>query len=370
MNHPLRNRFLQFGESECVDSSELYHHLSLAIAEDEELLSLAELSGNGQPIPNLFFGAIHYLLATLPGESLTRFYPSLATNAAGGPKDAFPAFRSFALSQREAIAELLTTRLVQTNEVRRCAYLFPSMMYAARWFKGRPLALIEIGTSAGLNLLWDKYSYRYGDRERLGAPDSPVLICSDFRGELSDSLNDPLPEISHRIGLDLNIVDARVPDEAAWLQALIWPEHHQRRAILAAALQHMTAFQLDLREGDGFSNLTELAGELTKESVTCIYHTHVANQVSKQIQKTFLSELAELGRDRDLIHLFNNIDPSLYLPDHSPNSSGFNLHLTVYRDGIANEIPLATTDGHARWFDWLPTDTTGKHDGADRPLPS
>ncbi|MGJ8635101.1 MAG: DUF2332 domain-containing protein [Luteolibacter sp.] len=370
MDHPFRQRFLRFAESECLGSSELYYHLSLAVAEDKGLLGIAESSGTGQPIPNLFFGAVHFLLASDPEQPLTKYYPSLAVTSVGNPEDAFPAFRSFVLSQREEITELLARRLVQTNEVRRSAYLFPSITYATRYFQGRPLALVEIGTSAGLNLLWDKYSYSYGDLETLGDAESPVLISSDFRGAIPDCLYEPFPEISHRIGLDLNIVDTRDSDEAAWLRALVWPEHRERRAILDASMQHRSGVELDLREGNGFSMITDLVSEIPERSVVCIYHTHVANQISPETQEMFLSELAELGRDRDLIHIFNNIHPNLYSPTDSLDLSAFNLYLSIYKNGGAKGVPLATTDGHAKWFDWLPTQTEGEQGGAPNPLPA
>lgn len=355
MDHPLSQRFLRFAESECIGSSELYYHLSLAVADDNELLRLAKTAKEGQPVPNLFFGAVHYLLNSFREAPLARYYASLSGSHSGNPDNAFPAFRNFTLSHREAVSELLATRLVQTNEVRRCAYLFPSIMYAARRFKGRPLALIEIGTSAGLNLLWDRYAYRYGGSEGLGDNESPVMIHSEFRGEIPDCVLDPIPQVTQRIGLDLNIVDARDPDEAAWLRALIWPEHRERREVLDAALQHGSAINLDLRQGDGFSMLADVVSELPEGTVACIYHTHVANQISRESAETFLTELAEIGKSRDLIHIFNNIKPTL--------------HLTVHKNGREEDIPLAKFDGHARWFEWLPIGNGGEQDRVGKPHP-
>lgn len=339
MNHPLSQRFVRFAESECLGSSELYYHLSLGIAEDEDLLDLASFSKEGQPVPNLFLGAVHYLLGFDRDVPLTAFYPSLSASPAGSEDDAFPAFRDFALSHRDEVIDLIGRRLVQTNEVRRCAYLFPSIQFAAGRFDDRPLALIEIGTSAGLNLLWDKYSYRYGDLEGLGDGGSPVMIQSEIRGEVPDCLFGPMPQISHRIGLDLNIVDTSDPDEAAWLRALIWPEHKERRDILDAALRRRSGFDLDLREGDGFSMIAEVINEIPEGSVPCVYHTHVANQVDRESLESFLETLAEIGKRRDVIHICNNIQPTL--------------HLTFYKDGVEENVALARTDGHARWFEWL-----------------
>jgi hypothetical protein len=93
----------------------------------------------------------------------------------------------------------------------------------------QPLALLEVGTSAGLCLYPDRYAYRYGDH-RLGTGE-PVLECA------ATGLTPPerLPEVVWRAGLDLNPLDVTDPADVAWLDALIWPEHAHRRARLRAA---------------------------------------------------------------------------------------------------------------------------------------
>lgn len=96
---------------------------------------------------------------------------------------------------------------------------------------------------------------------------------------------------------------------------------------------------LDLRVGDGFSMFVDLAEEIPQDSVLCVYHTHVANQISKEAKDTFLKSIKKLGAMRNIIHVFNNIKP--------------NLHLTAYHNGKVIDMPLANTDGHARWIEWL-----------------
>src|SRR5690625_5099837 len=146
----IKQRFMNFSINECAGSSELYELLSLNIAQDEELLELASHVQDGQPIPNMLFGAIHYLLLKETEHSLRDFYLSIVNN----PKpyqDAFPYFQDFCALHREQIIPILEQHLVQTNEVRRCAYLYPifSLIYEKTQ---KPLACIEIGTSAGLQL--------------------------------------------------------------------------------------------------------------------------------------------------------------------------------------------------------------------------
>jgi len=341
MDHPLSARFREFAEAECKDSSPLYYALSQSIAGDDSILAIAGRSAPGQPVPNLLFAAVHHLLLAGVEHPLAGFYASL-NPVPLAPADAFPHFKDFVRSHREEIVFLLGSRLVQTNEVRRSAYLFPALSFAASHFESRPLALIEIGTSAGLNLLWDKYRYTYGDGIAYGDLSSPVHVASSFRGTPPSILSTPLPKISNRIGLDLNIVDSTNPDQAAWLRALIWPEHLERRRLMDAALKRRNEFKLDLRAGDGFGMLAGLEHEISMESLLCVYHTHVANQISHEAREAFLGTIAEIGGRRDIIHVFNNIKP--------------HLHLTAYRGGrLIIDAPLADTDGHARWIEWMHT---------------
>jgi hypothetical protein len=92
----------------------------------------------------------------------------------------------------------------------------------------QPLALLDVGASAGLCLYPDRYSYRYGDHQ-IGAGD-PLLECA------ATGMKPParLPEVVWRAGLDLNPLDVTDPADLMWLDALIWPEHAHRRARLAA----------------------------------------------------------------------------------------------------------------------------------------
>jgi len=340
MNHRLSERFRTFAESECKDSSPLYYTLSHSIAQDRSILAIAEQCSLGQPEPNLFFASIHYLLLSekVSVHPLSEFYPTCSSSQTN-LSEVYPHFRDFVRGHAEEIIVLLKSRLVQTNEVRRCAYRFPAFLFAASHFESRPLALIEIGTSAGLNLLWDKYRYSYGDNEIYGNLSSDVSVTSSFRGEVPSILSAPLPNISHRIGLDQNIVDTSIADQAVWLRALVWPEHHKRRSLMDAALKKRNEMTLDLRIGDGFAMLPGVAAKISEGSLLCVYHTHVANQISEEAREAFLRSIEELGEERDMIHIFNNIRP--------------NLHLTAFRGGRTIDMPLANTDGHARWIEWL-----------------
>lgn len=232
----LAQNFRQFAEIHCKGSSPLYERLSLSIASDEALLRLAAQVPPGQPVPNLLFGAVHYLLYQQPRHDLARYYPSIA-HSPQPINDAFAYFRQFCLSQQTFIVDLFNTRRVQTNEVRRCAFLFPTFSLVSTLGSEKPLSLIEIGTSAGLNLLWDYYQYDYGFGTILGQQNSSVVIHSSFRGDKRPSLSSSLPVVADRMGIDLNIIDVREHQDALWFKALIWPEQQERTALLTNAMK-------------------------------------------------------------------------------------------------------------------------------------
>lgn len=345
MNNILSQGFSQFAESECKGSSTLYEQLSLAIAGDEAMLELAGQVPPGQPKPNLLFGVIHYLLLQGRSAELAAFYASLS-DAPRSPDQAFPYFRDFCLRQWDEIISLLASRRVQTNEVRRCAYLFPAFGLVYRLTRQQPLSLVEIGTSAGLNLLWDYYRYDYGDEAMYGRVGSPVEITTTFRGAGRPDLSDVLPVVQERVGLDLNVLDVRRDEDVLWLQALVWPEQDERAARLREAIGIARSHPPKLIEGDGIALLPEVLTGLADETTLCIFHTYTLNQVAPEARERLADYLRSASLQRDIYRVscewLNTAQPQL--------------ELTIYRQGSQDQTLLAYCDFHGRWVEWLTGD--------------
>jgi len=147
----------------------LYERLTLGLAEDAELLALIGQVPPEKRRPTLVLAAVHYLLLRRPGQPLAAFYPGVTAGAVP-PGDPYPLFRTFCVTHRGELLRLLHARDVQTNEVRRCVQWLPAFTLVSRLARERPMALVEVGTSAGLNLLFDHYAYDYGAGRRWGAP--------------------------------------------------------------------------------------------------------------------------------------------------------------------------------------------------------
>ncbi|MGJ9385553.1 DUF2332 domain-containing protein [Salipaludibacillus sp. CF4.18] len=337
-NEFLSRNFLTFAEKECKGSSLLYEFLSIKISKDDELLAICGNAGDGQPIPNLLFGAVHYLLLKGKEHPLKEFYPSIV-NHPKLYKDSFDFFKDFCIKYRNEMESILKTRLVQTNEVRRCAYLYPVFCTVYEKAK-KPLALIEIGTSAGLQLLWDNYSYSYGQNDIYGNMDSKLHLTAEIKGENTPILHSTPPPVSTRMGIDLNTIDLNDEDEKLWLKSLIWTEHKERLFMFEEAASYMKEVPVSLFDGDGISLLSKFVDNISEDSVICIFHTHVANQIPLEMKNQLLQIVEDIGRNRDIFHIYNNIQDRY-------------LHLDYYLDGIESKNTIAETDGHGRRFKWF-----------------
>lgn len=335
----VRQSYLRYVEH-YRDTAPLYHRLAAAIADDPELLALAARSRPGQPAPNMLNAAVQYLLLGGVSHPLAVYYPTLG-GARAPDEQAFPRFRDFCRQHRGAITALLESRLTQTNEVRRCAYLMPALAAVAQ-AAAQPLACIEVGPSAGLNLIWDRYHYRYGDGRTIGEPGSPVLIETELRGPLRPPLPARLPAVSWRVGIDLNPVDLSDNDAVRWLEALVWPEHTERVARLRAAIGVARVAQPPIVSGDAIQLLPELIAAAPANAALCVYHTHVTYQFTPAMREQLDAALREAGLARPIAR----ISCEQILTDDT------DLTLTRYQGGAAETRLLARTTGHANWLQW------------------
>lgn len=304
--------YARFGAREARGVSPGYERLSHAVSRDDELLALVETLPPGKRQPNLLFGVVRLL---------------------GGPVHDPAAFHDFTLAHWPAIEAELRARAVQTNEPGRCAVLLP-VLAALR----QPLALIEVGASAGLCLYPDRYAYRYGDH-RLGT-DGPVLDCA-LTGIAPPERR---PEVVWRAGLDLNPLDVTDPADVAWLDALIWPEHEHRRARLRAAAAVAAADPPLLARGDLVDDLPALAARAPAGATLVVFHTSVLYQVPAPRRSAFAEVVRALPG-----HWIANEAPDVLPHDALPEPPGDAHHNVLALDGT----PLAWTRGHGQAMSWF-----------------
>src|ERR1051326_45592 len=224
------------------------------IAGDSALKELAACTKPGQPPANILLASVHYLLLRGAEHPLRRFYPNLNGGRRNEGEDPFPKFREFVNAHLPELVPLIENQVTNTNEVARCSALHAGFRAVAKE-AGEPLHLIEIGPSAGLNLLWDRYLVRYRGADRVievGPGDSPLTLDCALRGEKVPPAG-PSPRVASRIGLERSPVDLSDPKQRDWLKALVWPDHLARFERLERAIDLFRGRPAEIRAGDALS---------------------------------------------------------------------------------------------------------------------
>ncbi|MFG1763393.1 DUF2332 domain-containing protein [Micromonospora parva] len=308
----ISEQYVDFAVREARGVSPTYERLSQAVAHDEDLLALLDGLPPAKRQPNLLFGVVRWL---------------------GGPVDDPVTFHDYVLTHWPAIEAQMLTRATQTNEAGRCAVLLPLLATLPQ-----PVALLEVGASAGLCLYPDRYGYRYGDHQ-VGSGE-PVLDCAASR------LVPParVPQVVWRAGLDLNPLDVTDPDDVSWLDALIWPEHAHRRARLRAAAAIAAADPPLLVRGDLVDDLPALAARAPADATLVVFHTSVLYQVPAPRREAFVRLVRELPG-----HWVANEGPEVLRYDALPAPPNDALHNVLALDGK----PVAWARGHGQAMTWF-----------------
>lgn len=298
---------------------------AMRVADDPEVSSwIATLPGIKQQ-PNLVFAAARWNGVPAPGpyEGLRE---ALLTDGAEGP-----------------IRATIMSRATQTNEVGRLAVLTPAFALL-----DGPLALIEAGASAGLCLYPDRWGYEWS------RPDGVVAFGDEPRLHCEVSGPAPLPaapvEVAWRGGVDLNPLDVGDPDQMAWLEQLVWPEHDDRRRLLRQAIEVARSDPPQLRRGDVLADLPALVREASAYGEVVVFHSAVIAYLAPEDRLRFdglMRQLVAEGACHWISNEGKNVLPSVTAtgPRIPPEQATFVLGL----DGEA----VAHTHGHGRSMRWL-----------------
>jgi hypothetical protein len=308
----LAARYRRFASHEARGRSPLYEALAESVAADPALLDFLLGLPEAKRQPNLLLASVRVL-------------HGLPANA--------EALRRSVLHAPGALADFMLAHATQTNEPARCATLLPVLAALPQ-----PLALIEVGASAGLCLLPDFYAYYYGGTVlRPQAGDPPVFTCRAGPGV---PLPAALPQVVWRAGLDLNPLDAADPEQRAWLEALVWPEQAARLSGLRGALDIAARERPPVHQGDLLGGALEALCRTTPAGIhPVIFHTAVLAYVPDQADR------AAFGRRAMALGTWIANEAPGILPGTIAPPGRFVLSV--------NGKPRAHTDPHGAALDWL-----------------
>lgn len=273
----LKARYRRFADLECHDYAPHYARLARFVAGDDDLLDFIVAMPDGQP--NLFLASVQYISG--PAEM---------------PVDGRE-LKAFVEEHAREVSHLMRSRRTQTNEVGRCAALLPALP------TGIPLAMIEVGASAGLCLLMDRFRYDYGGTA-LGSPTASVAISCTPVGSAPVPVPSEMPRIVWRTGLDLSPIDLRDDDAVKWLLACVWPDHVERRERLQAAIELARREPPAVVQGDLVKDLPRLIAG-APDALLVVFHSAVMPYIPTEQRQGFLAVLAEESEKRPIVWVAN-----------------------------------------------------------------
>jgi hypothetical protein len=268
-----------FATLEAASHCAIYERLCLGVAGDRELLAMIATLPTPKRQPNLLLAAARWH---------------------GAPLESYAQFGDFMREHWEQISATMATRRTQTNEAARMDTIQPVLATLPQ-----PLALLEVGASAGLCLY-------------------PT---------------DPHVEVVWRAGLDLNPLSVNDPDDMRWLECLVWPSQPHRLERLHTAVEIARRDPPLLVKGDLNHDLDELIARAPKEALLVVFHTAVLAYVQPALRLAFAAKMRAMPG-----HWVSNEVPGVMNDVAAPPGL-----LVLALDGT----PVAFTGPHGQVFQWI-----------------
>jgi hypothetical protein len=282
-------------------------------------------------------GALHGLARRGEQPELTRLYPPNL------PPDNKTLVRVALETIKNADADIMGWLDLppQTNEVARSAILYPGLMQIAAE-TGLPLSLYEIGCSAGLNLIPDRYTYRLGD-VMAGRAGSSVVLAPDWSGPAPGG---PDPDIVSRRGCDRNVLDVTDAAHEERIISYVWPDQADRMNRVMAALELARTDPPRIDRSDAGDWIETVITDDAAPGITrVILHSIAFQYFPEQVQRRITARIESAGATATAD------TPLAWLSFEQFGTEGPRLELRLW-PGDTSRV-LATSDGHCRSIHWL-----------------
>lgn len=282
-------------------------------------------------------GGLHALVLSRQDAPLAALYPPCAV----GEDDFGTGIADAVARHDEALVQALEGP-PQTNEIGRAAMILPGLLKITRDL-GRPMALLEIGSSAGLNLNLDRFRYDYGSA-RWGDPASPVRLAPETRG-MPPPLDGDLT-ITSRLGSDIAPIDLTDPERVLRLRSYVWADQDARLARLDAAIALAGAHPYDVMRADAADIVAAQLRQRRDGEAFVLFHTIMWQYMPAATKAAVLAALEEAGagatRESPIARL--RMEP------RAPDEGFATLSVTTWPGGETQR--LARCDFHGRWIEW------------------
>ena len=251
-----------------------------------------------------------------------------------------------AVAKEDAFLTQYLDSAPQTNEVGRSAILLGGLL-TLQQLVGRPIVLFEVGASAGLNMLFDRWFYRLGTGGTWGDPDSPVSVRCDWTGALPP-LQPPLRVLS-RAASDLLPLDPAVFTDRERLLSYIWPDQAERLARTAAALDVAAAASTHVEKADACAWVTRtlMPDKAPADTLTVLFHSVFIQYLAPLRRAGLIADIAARGAQATADQPF----AWLHMEAGKEDRTRCELRMTLWPG--ERERHLANVDWHGRRAQWL-----------------
>lgn len=289
--------------------------------------------------PLRLLGALHDLVLSGDEPALAATYPrpGRETDAATVGLVA----RAAIIRHQDRLAAFMAYE-PQTNEVRRSVCLAPGFLTIAH-DAGLPLRTFEVAASAGLNLSWDRYRYRFGEAV-WGDPESSVVMDTEWTG--GRALVEARVEVIERAACDRRPIDLTDPVQRRRLLAYIWPDQFERLDRIRAAIDLALSLGVTVEAADAVAWTARVAAP-HPGAVTVLYHSVFWQYMPAESQAALARTIADLGAKA------TPDAPFAWLRMEPPpgNMAAMEVRLTMWPGG--EDRVLAEVHPHGASVKWL-----------------
>lgn len=357
-----------------VSNSPLYAALCPLLAENHTALSMyADVPGT-QRRPNLLLAALHYSVLRDHTHRFARWFKTVDGSKPADDPELKNALSSFVTERFDELKELVSKGATQTNEVGRSALVLPALATLGAE-QSKPVAIVEIGTSAGLNLRPDSYSITYSNADGTTTTVGPTVHIATDSSQSPSALPFAAIEalrLGLPIGVDLNPLDPTDEFQARWLCALIWPDDTERFLRLRSALNHAANNPIAIVQGDAVETVCAHIISVPAEEYPAVVTTWVLTYLTEPQRRAFSEELNRAAQTRDFAWIAmehpayanglpwpdevtaawgsQSLDPVL----QTIVKSGTPLVVHRYQNGIRASQWIASVHAHGHWIIWHP----------------
>ncbi|HTX09002.1 MAG TPA: DUF2332 domain-containing protein [Solirubrobacteraceae bacterium] len=289
----LAHVYRRFAEIDAAEASPLYARVALALSESDEALRAIETAPARKRHPRMILAALHDLALAGRAPVLASAYEAADGDAAAG------AAIDTLLGMTDSVVAIAVRRRTRTPEAGRCAVLYPAIAEAARRVGADAVGLIDVGSSAGLNLIVDRVGITYSNGQSLGEESSGVQLSSSIVGDQPIPTR-AMPEVVARVGVDLDPLDVTDPDDARWMRACLPPDQPERDARLQAAIAVAIAAASQVLQGDAVEVMPDAFARVPADVLPVVMTTWVLSRFPLESRLRFLHRLEDAAAGRSV----------------------------------------------------------------------